>query len=565
MAPAMILLKPGDDLQAAVDAVAEPGLIELAAGIYPLPGLAPLLWHKQALTVRGPGPQQCTIRAPHATGYGVWFLPNVPLTGAERVPLAGVLDETVPADWHGWRLEGGRKLCGLAGGGGASHFTGYQAMDHWRGVRRWTLEFCGRFPTPSTDTCPLFGLDYFEGRPEPWLLSDIGHVGSYLFQMRTAGDSVVRLTWPCGPRPGTDRVRLQLDFEAAAARAAVNGADVPVTVEGDWPPGDGFAEHWTAELTVWSYRPWDLLGLRWEDGLIEGADDWHRYVNWEGPNVFALHGQPEDQGGRFVRAKAGYGTDRLLIQEKAHHGIINHPRLEGVAVQGDNHGGVCVVLGNVVGAVLRNCSFTGAARGLGAWRGGVSYPTTVADCNFDGDIPWHSYTNVVNARNLTFGPGGRRFILGEGLHGAIDGVFAANPDRGRMSHYIEVRNTDDNGQLFLRAVQVNDEGGGRDTLVSPFLADARWQGGFALGLSDSRLPLWAGRPGFYLTGETVGGPCTVGLMNVRFDGEPDPDGRPTNCVAESWCPRWTVGPAGALPVGVPWSAPNSAPPAGGRK
>jgi hypothetical protein len=493
MAPTTILLKPGDDLQAAIDAAVAPAVLDLGAGRFEL--RRPLI-QPSGIRLRGRERDVTTILTP-AGAHGLLRTPRVPLAGDERPPTE--LDESARA-WgmsFGYRLPPGRRLVGW-GGGLALGALGYLKWDGWQHLDPWTLELACRFHGPrDRDTRYLLGLDAFEWDPCPWLLLTAFHVGRYLLWLRRADGRLVELTWPCGrPLEGVQRLTVQND--AGDWAAWVNDIRQPLTI-GDpgLPAGTTFVENEIAEFTVGDlYRhgddtDWTLYGLRSErvaryasTGQLtrrDGGpvDDAWRYRD-DGDRGEAAHlnflADPDYDHERWAVAKAGYVRDWLLIEDRKHQedAWTSWQGLEGLSVHCQAGMGAALSQGGALSTLDRNVSLKGGARGVSDRATGVCYPVHFRDCDLDGaQMSFYAGQWITDLSSCNLGYGGDYYAYFRGTTGRIQSVFAA----GRCPrHWFRYRNSDDCGYLVLDDLIVNDEGSGGEALVSPLLLDAPRRG-----------------------------------------------------------------------------------------
>jgi hypothetical protein len=403
------------------------------------------------------------------------------------------------------------------GSGFTYRANAYLQWDAWRSLNYMTLQFAIRHDTTYADGCRFCGFDGGENDPSPWILDFNLHVNEYTMTVRLSTGNLVAIRVNAGTAPytGVQKVTIQLSMADGKAWAWVNDTKVSCTYQGLYP-GCKFAENENASFSINGFRNgiFDnsgcvglLCGFSIDYKLVYNTannsltrldsttlNDYNRYFDYgtNGPQLLINLDPTNDvDSGRWLLAKAGFASERVMFTKKITETWIANIRMKDFTVWGQNNLGHNISIGGIINLKINDVRCFGGSCGIGPTSYEVSYPVTLTDLNLAGkDAGLAMVGNITYIYNLWNVAGQRKNIYLSGCSGTLINSFS--PQLGDEQQYsILFRNSDDTtGFKFINA-GFDAEGG-----VGPYKAgwkfDMVYNGSIMISIENSGFGATAG-------------------------------------------------------------------------
>jgi hypothetical protein len=329
--------------------------------------------------------------------------------------------------------------------------------DYWTETTQLTIEFFLGRPRGVTWArwSRLFGLSD-RMQPKPWMVSvgETGHEIALSFRTDDLGpDRFHYAVAPLPPGPGPWRVTLQLDLEAGAFSAWINGARAAAArVVSSPPPNEPFRPglrlHKQDGVTPFAIgdahgllshgapvTDLELHGLRVSRGLVYRmdtpiermvampwpVDDQHRYfesINNEKVQTVALLPLDEPAGTVVKSASFGGTTCGFWVLSKRRGNTAETLVLRDLQVISKLQ--PAVVLGEVLDFRAENIHAGHGLQGIGSLWLGCSYPITLRGCRLSGaDAAYFGHFQILHATDTVL-EAGREAIRLDGCNSTWD-------------------------------------------------------------------------------------------------------------------------------------------------
>lgn len=368
------------------------------------------------------------------------------LSAEHFVDLYGRLDRSAapePGRRRGIRTNGSAHVAQGAGplSYGPSNFG---PPDYWGKTRRLCVEFATDLtltPVGSLDRI-WFGLSD-KGEPQPFVL--VCQNGSMIVDFATSDGKRRRFTFAPPSGDGVTRIAFQIDLEARAVSAYIDGVQVAVDGYGlgdDFArsPGLSFATNRNVPFKFAStafgannyasdYYPTppsndlSLYGLRISNAVryvadspgtpqrrIDGReiDDHASYFDLDMQTValFPFQDDPAQAAkDRFLTVQTVAGQSAALYLSKGHgspYSSIGGNRLRDLSITShDQAYGEALNIGYALYLRVENCTLHGGAHGIGSWNWGANYVTRIRDCEvYGGDAAIYNNYGMMEVDGL---------------------------------------------------------------------------------------------------------------------------------------------------------------------